>query len=137
MTLVVAGAVTYDVQNRTFVTYVMTTVDGDVYVGRTSGYGDPQSIVDRRYMGHRMKALGYQNPIVDRFAQGIQGRYAIRGCEQQLIDHFGGIGSPGLGNSIRGVSKTNVFGKTYHDLSNFYFGQLHEFTGIYNYQLIK
>ena len=54
---------------------------------------------------------------------------AIRGREQQMIDYFGGVGSENVGNRIRGVSKTNPWGRTYHTKSNQMFGQLHQYTG--------
>lgn len=41
-----------------------------------------------------MKIIRYANPIIDRAAQGPEGCFAIRGREQQLIDFFGGVGSP-------------------------------------------
>lgn len=70
--------------------------------------------------------------ILDKFAVGALGSdayAAIRGREQQMIDYFGGVGSINVGNRIRGVSKTNPLGRTYHTKSNQMFGQLHQYTG--------
>lgn len=62
----------------------------------------------KRYATHTLRRMmGYKNPLVDRFASGSFGRDAIRGREQQLIDFYGGIGSPMVGNFIRGVSRSN------------------------------
>lgn len=57
------------------------------------------------------------------------GKPAIRGREQQLMDYYGGVGSPKLGNSIRGVSKYNPAGRFYHYESNRRFGNLAPYTG--------
>lgn len=51
----------------------MRNTAGQVYVGRTSGYGDPYSIMRNRASGHHMRAFGYGNPILDRAVQGYQG----------------------------------------------------------------
>lgn len=76
-----------------------------------------------------MKALGYGNPVLDRAVQGYNGYPAIRGREQQLIHFYGGVGSPHVGNNIRGVSRINPAGLIYHGASNLYFGQLAPYTG--------
>jgi hypothetical protein len=124
--VILAGATAYDATQRTFVTYTMKNAAGQTYVGRTSGYGDPYSIMMNRASGHHMKAFGYGNPVLDRAVQGYQGYPAIRGREQQLIDFYGGVGSSGVGNSIRGVSQFNPI---YHGASNLYFGPLAPYTG--------
>jgi hypothetical protein len=80
-----------------------------------------------------MRLLGFGNPIVDRAAQGMLARAAIRGREQQLIDHYGGIGNPKVANILRGVARANPMGTGYHSTSNLYFGNLHEYTGIFPY----
>jgi RHS repeat-associated protein len=127
--VILAGATAYDATQRTFVTYTMRNAAGQTYVGRTSGYGDPYSIMMNRASGHHMKAFGYGSPVLDRAVQGYQGYPAIRGREQQLIDSYGGIGSPGVGNSIRGVSPYNPAYPIYHGASNLYFGPLAPYTG--------
>lgn len=55
--------------------------------------------------------------------------YPRQGREQQLIDSFGGIHSPNVGNSIRGVSRYNVAGPIYHEMSNMFFGEIYRYTG--------
>ncbi len=127
--VILAGATVYDATQRTFVTYTMRNAAGKTYVGRTSGYGDPYSIMMNRASGHHMKAFGYGNPVLDRAVQGYQGYPAIRGREQQLIDFHGGVGSPVVGNSIRGVSRFNPAYPIYHGASNLYFGPLAPYTG--------
>ena len=65
----------------------------------------------------------------DRFACGEEGRVAIRGREQQLIDSYGGIKAPNLFNKIRAVSINNPLGRLYHQASNEAFGELYQYTG--------
>ncbi|WP_439488527.1 DUF6443 domain-containing protein [Algoriphagus sp.] len=127
--IILAGAAAYDATQRIFITYIMKNPFGQVYVGRTSGFGDPYSIMMRRANSHHMKGFGFNNPVLDRAVQGYQGYPAIRGREQQLIDSFGGVETGNLGNRIRGVSKINPFGLLYHDASNLYFGPLFPYTG--------
>ena len=76
-----------------------------------------------------MRTKGFGNPQLDVYAKGMNARYAIRGREQQLIDFYGGIGNPKLANKIRGVSKYNPMGRTFHHLSNFFFGNISPYTG--------
>lgn len=117
-------------QTRTYVTYVLSRPDGMKYVGRASGNGDPYKVMMNRYYHHQYRrSLGYGNPQLDCAAFGTEGKHAIRGREQQLIDHYGGIGSPFLGNSIRAVSKYNPNGRYFHRQSNKYFGQLAPYSG--------
>lgn len=54
-----------------------------------------------------------------------------RDRKQQLIDNYGGVGSPGVGNSIRGVSRYNPTGRVYHEMSDSYFGPLAPYTGAF------
>jgi RHS repeat-associated protein len=127
--VVLAGAATYDLTQRTFITYTLTNPVGQAYVGRASGFGTPQSILNRRLSTHHATALGFGAPTLDRAVQGAQGYPAIRGREQQLIDSFGGVGSPNVGNAIRGVSRFNPLGRVYHGASDAYFGPLAPYTG--------
>ena len=124
-----AVAATYDLTQRVYVTYTLTGPDGQIYVGRTSGFGTPEQLVNKRYRGHHMKAKGFGNPKVDRYVQGAHGYSAIRGREQQLIDYHGGIGSYRVANKIRGVSKFNPGGRLYHQTSNWFFGNIAPYTG--------
>lgn len=76
-----------------------------------------------RYAGHTFRRLqGYGDPRVDQVS--LKGD-AIRGREQQLMDHY----EPFVGNFIRAVAKDNAFGREYWAASNTEFGMLHEYTG--------
>ncbi len=66
---------------------------------------------------------------MDKAAIGPFGYAAIRGREQQLIDFYGGIGSPKVANIIRDVGRYNVAGRYYHQKSNSYFGNIAPYTG--------
>ena len=127
---VIADAIN-DYQNRIYVTYTLTNPEtGQVYVGRTSGFGTPQQIANKRYYNHTLKkALGFGKPVVDRSAIGLEGKMAIRGREQQLIDYHGGIGNKKVANKIRGVAKWNPAGRTYHQKANKIFGNIARYTG--------
>ena len=46
-----------------------------------------------------------------------------------MIDFYGGIGSKRVANDIRGVSKTNPFGRDFHNAFNAEFGRLAPYTG--------
>jgi len=64
--------------------------------------------MNNRFSGHHMRALGYGNPQLDRVVQGYPvGYYAIRGREQDVINGYGGIGSPMLGNTRNGIWEYN------------------------------
>jgi DDE superfamily endonuclease len=84
-----------------YVTYTKTNVlTGEVYAGRTMGYGDDASILRARDMGHHMTAGDGWGPAqLDKSlyaTKSYAGRHgdlsyqAIRGHEQNLIDYFGG-----------------------------------------------
>ena len=124
-----AVAATYDLTQRVYVTYTLTGPNDQIYIGRTSGFGTPEQLVNKRYRGHHMKAKGFGKPKIDRAIQGALGKPAIRGREQQLIDYYGGIGSRRVANSIRGVSKANPMGRFYHSQSNSVFGNIAPYTG--------
>jgi hypothetical protein len=93
--------------------YTLQGPNGEIYAGRTSGYGSAEQLVNERYSSHHMRLFGYNNPKVDVFAQGDTGYYAIRGREQLIINENGGTGSPRVGNSINGISILNPFRDTY------------------------
>ena len=130
---------------RLYVTYTKTHPDtGAVYVGRSSGEGDPRAIVAARDgPSHHMTEQGYGPAELDRFSPATlpyanrhadPGYQAIRGREQQMIDRFGGAASdrPAAsmsGNSIRGVAADNPLGPTYHDAATRAFGEAHPYTG--------
>ena len=49
--------------------------------------------------------------------------------EPSPADRYGGIGNPKLANKIRGVSKHNLMGRTFHYYSNYFFGNIAPYTG--------
>jgi hypothetical protein len=117
---------------RLYLTYTMTNPStGRVYVGRASGFGSPTEVLDRRYSTPPvLKQFGFGRPQIDRTIMGYPGGYyAIRGREQQLIDHRGGIGSRNVANAVRGVAKANPLGRAFHEFSNMAFGPLAPYTG--------
>ncbi|HEY2854904.1 MAG TPA: RHS repeat-associated core domain-containing protein [Gemmatimonadaceae bacterium] len=114
-----------------YVTYTRIGPNGQVYSGRTSGLGDPQSIVNARARTHDPRLAEFGPPVVDQWATGLDGRSAIRGREQQLIDYHGGAQADqgSSANLIRGVRKDNPAGLLYWQLSNEQFGPLYKYTG--------
>ncbi|MBP1223636.1 RHS repeat-associated core domain-containing protein [Flavobacterium sp. 1355] len=97
-----------------YVTYTKKSKDGKVYVGRSSGYGTPESIVKARDATHHIK--GYGAATLSTFAAAtIPGGYttraldsaywAIRGSEQLQIESYRKAGISG--NSINGISPKN------------------------------
>ncbi|HXR61375.1 MAG TPA: RHS repeat-associated core domain-containing protein, partial [Solirubrobacterales bacterium] len=129
-----------------YVTYTKRNLStGQIYVGRTSGYGTPAQIVADRERRHHVK--GWTAARVDRHLLATQSKerqafdpayWAIRGREQQLIDRLGGAHSdlaPGqttrAGNPIRGVRKWNPMGPVYHAAASAAFGQVAPYTGYY------
>jgi hypothetical protein len=115
---------------RMWVTYRLFHPDGRVYVGRASGFGTPQQVMKARYARHViLRAEGFyldEKLSLDKFVVG--NRDAIRGREQQLLDHVGGVGHPKVRNAIRAVSPLNPNRYTYHNASNALWGELHEIT---------
>ena len=108
-----------------YVTYTRTNADnGQIYSGRTSGYGDPNSIVLKRAAGQPLlNAEGFQKPVVDTVSTDFG---AIRGREQQLIDFHGGAQSVNgtTRNKINGVADFNPFRGYYINQSINQFGAL-------------
>ena len=129
----VAADTRQEPQNYSYVVYTKTnTVTGQVYVGRTSGFGTPDEVVRRRDASHHMNALGYGPAVVHSSLVNVgslQGYPAIRGREQQVIDSYGGIGSVLVGNRIRAVSPYNPLGPVYWGASNLMFGPLMPYNG--------
>jgi len=125
-----AALATYSLQEqKIYLTYTLSNTLGQTYVGRASGWGTPESVMMGRFSSHHMRLLGYGSPKLDVYAYGSQGYFAIRGREQQLMDFYGGVGSPSLGNFIRGVSRLNPVGPIYHGNANLLFGELSSYTG--------
>jgi outer membrane biosynthesis protein TonB len=112
-----------------------------VYVGRTSGYGDPRAIVARRDANHHVKGYGpavpdrYTTATLPRWQRWLDPAYqAIRGREQQQIDYYGGARSDNRtgsrsGNAIRGVAKDNKLGPIYDAAATATFGRRAPYTG--------
>ncbi|MCJ9750670.1 hypothetical protein MOV61_08060 [Neorhizobium sp. BETTINA12A] len=101
------GRATGGAAARTYQTYTKThELTGQLYTGRTSGYGTPLGNIAGRDAGHQMNAKGYGPAQLDKTSPNAA---AIRGREQQLIDHMGGARSMGgtSGNSINGISQNN------------------------------
>ena len=96
---------------------------GQVYVGRTSGYGDPSMLVKMRDYGHKDKDIeGFLPALLDRAlpatlpydARQLDPMYqAIRGREQLYIDHLKGPQSIKCRNEINGISPLNPMRNTY------------------------
>lgn len=112
---------------KTYQTYTKKNIKtGQIYVGRTSGTGTPTQNVAKRESGHHLDSEEWAPAqLVDSSSNSN----AIRGREQQLIDHYGGAQSDKgtSGNKIRGVSKRNlkrdIYEKAANDPENFhYFG---------------
>ena len=127
--VVLGVAVAHDVATKTYLTYVLTNDLGQVYIGRTSGYGDPEAIMMKRFYSHGRKLEGFGHPVIDKVAKGPAGYLAIRGREQQYIDYLGGIGAPRVANTIRGVSRFNPYGRVYHAAASLTFGSIADYTG--------
>jgi RHS repeat-associated protein len=120
---VLAGAATYDLTQKKYITYTLSNSKGQVYVGRASGFGSPQSILMNRFSGHHMRSYGYSHPQIDKVAQSFPiGYYATRGREQDVVNGLGGIGSPKLGNSINPIWEYNPNRSLYMFTSNLIFG---------------
>lgn len=129
----------------TYVTYTKTNpATGEVYAGRSAGYGTPQAIVAARDAGHHKTAQGFGPAVLDQAMQGTlpfaqrhadPAYQAIRGREQQIIDAMGGAwsdvgrGNTLSGNAIRGVAAGNPLGRVYHAVASAAFGQIAPYTG--------
>ncbi|MET7000193.1 DUF6443 domain-containing protein [Chitinophaga defluvii] len=122
---ILAAAAVQDATQRVYVTYTLKNpVTGQIYAGRSSGFGDPYAIMMRRFAGHEMrKVYGYGSPQLDVFVKGRQNYPAIRGREQDIVDAYGGIGSPLLGNRINPISPYNLNRSFYMMQSYLKFGK--------------
>jgi hypothetical protein len=108
-----------------YATYTRTNpITGLIYSGRTSGYGNPNDLVQARGMQQTLlNAEGFAKPVLDSFSTNYN---AIRGREQQLIDFNGGARSVGgtTRNIINGVSDLNPLRPYYIYESTKSFGPL-------------
>ncbi len=110
---------------------------GEIYVGRTSGYGTPEEVLSNRDKKHeKLYERGFGPAVIDKVATGEIGEKAIRGREQQMIDFYGGALSDSArrpdaisANRIRGVDKNNPRGREYHEAANALFGEKYKYTG--------
>lgn len=94
-------------REKIYVTYTKTNPEtGQVYSGRTSGYGTPKEIVKRRDNNHHMNDKGYGPASIDKASTNPN---AIRGQEQYLIEKHGDAQSTGgtSDDRINGVSPKN------------------------------
>ena len=115
----------YSIKQRVYITYILTNpATAQIYIGRTSGFGDIQKIIRRRLYNHKYFKAGFTEVEVDKMAQGKHARLAIRGREQQLLDHRGGLDNPQIANKIRAVSRINISKKAYSARSKELFGEL-------------
>jgi hypothetical protein len=163
------------VEGRIYVTYTRyNSATGLTYSGRTSAIIDvnlpwgPQAAlaVATREANHHIDeradptALSFLPARVDQYAVGYAVDYAeryrdvayiaIRGREQQLIDHHGSIRATALGttstfrggswtdsnpgahlteNDVRGVARDNELGRVFHAASDLAFRPLAPYTG--------
>jgi hypothetical protein len=138
ITLSAAVAIDEALRTKIYLTYELTNpTTGQVYSGRTSGYGDPDAILRKRLQNHHMVKLGFTEYEIDRTAVGQTGRVQIRGREQMLIDKNGGAqkdcdpnGKCGTsGNAIRGVAKINPKGEIYYEAAGKRWGYIAPYTG--------
>jgi len=89
------------------------TIPGKYYIGRTSGFEDPFSILANRDANHHRNAE-YGPAMLIFSYKGDIGRWIVRGGEQYLIDFLGGPNSLECGNAIRGVAEINPKGYLYY-----------------------
>ncbi len=69
---------------KTYQTYTKTNPEtGEVYSGRTSGYGNPAENVRRRDANHHMNRKGFGPAVLDKSSTNYN---SIRGREQLLIE---------------------------------------------------
>jgi RHS repeat-associated protein len=105
---------------RTFQTYTKpNAISGEMYAGRTSGFGTPLENLARRDGGHAYNDLGFGPARLDRSSVNPA---AIRGREQQLIQSFRDQGISA--NKINGISPTNPNGPFYLRSATDVFGSL-------------
>jgi len=88
---------------KTYQTYTKTHPGtGDVYSGRTSGYGTPLENIARRDSRHPWTGRGYGPAKLDKSSRSYE---AIRGREQSLIEYFRRWGK--AAPQINGISPKN------------------------------
>ena len=111
-------------KQKTYQTYTKKNpVTGEVYSGRTSGYGTPAENVRRRDANHHMNEKGYLPAQLDQTSTNYN---AIRGREQMLIDANGHAQSVGgtSGNAINGIGPNNKKKEIYINAAKELFGEI-------------
>jgi len=111
-------------EEKTFQTYTKEHPEtGEVYSGQTSGKGTPEENVAARDGGHHKNADGFGPAKLDKSSKSSD---AIRGREQQLIEHNGGAKSVNgtSGNAINGISAKNPKMQQYINAATKAFGSL-------------
>ena len=101
-----------------YVTYTKTNfITGEVYVGRSSGYGSPERAVKTRDYGHhKLNDLGFSPAVLSTYAKATKiGGYGargldysywkIRGSEQLQIEHYRYLGISA--NDRNGIGSSN------------------------------
>jgi len=92
---------------RIYLTYFKKNqFTGQIYCGRTSGFGNIRNIIRNRDRKHHKNKDGFGAAQVDKVSENSE---AIRGREQQLIDEHGGAKSSGgtSGNIINAIGLRN------------------------------
>jgi hypothetical protein len=93
---------------KIWVTYTKVhEITGEVYTGRSSGYGDPQTIVEARDARHHVNEHGFGTARLDAYSKNYA---AIRGQEELLIEKNGGPQQYGgtSGNRYSGIGMGNT-----------------------------
>jgi len=117
-------------QLRTYLTYKRyNPKTKQWYCGQSSGMGTIPQIMQNLGNSDRHRRYtkeGFGPFQVDQVASGPNAKEAIRGREQQLIDHYGGAQSVGgsARNQINSVGDWNLNGRYYNSAANTFFGQL-------------
>ena len=101
------------------------------YVGRTAGWGTPESVLKKRLLAHHVYPRSKALPISVFYETRTSAspnerlRQAMRGREQQWIDHFGGPRPKGgkTLNLINGIRETNPMKGTYMKAADRIYGQ--------------
>lgn len=104
--------------SRSYQTYTKTNpMTGEVYTGRTSGYGSPLENIANRDRNHHRNDEGFGPAVLDKTSCNPD---AIRGREQQMIEKHRNQGN--AADQINGVSPTNENRNRYLDAARKAFG---------------
>lgn len=104
--------------SRSYQTYTKThPTTGEVYTGRTSGYGTPLENIARRDRNHHRNDEGFGPAVLDKSSCNPD---AIRGREQQMIEKHRNQGN--AADQINGVGPTNKNRTRYLDAGRKAFG---------------